>query len=170
MAKDNLVYRELQEQATALKHYHPEWSFSQFGRKIGCSPSFVSRWVTRDQAGLALDDQPRSGRPPKADAAAQQHIVMAAQLPECRTAAAIAAKGSAGINNSKRHYVGLGGAEYSEVLSQLFEPEGNRLFQGAGQYADKGQLQLDNAKPTRLLQTWHTFQPMSPRGLASAFT
>ena len=28
----------------------------------------------------------------KADAAAQQHIVMAAQLPECRTAGAIAAK------------------------------------------------------------------------------
>ena len=39
-----------------------------------------------------LDDQPRSGRPLKADAAAQQHIVMAAQLPDCRTAGAIAAK------------------------------------------------------------------------------
>ena len=32
------------------------------------------------------------GRPPKADAAAQQHIVMAAQLPKCRTAGAVAAK------------------------------------------------------------------------------
>ena len=75
-----------------MQHYHPDWSFSKIGRKIGCSHSFVSRWVRRDQACEALDDQPRSGRPPKADAAAQQHIVMAAQLPECRTAGAIAAK------------------------------------------------------------------------------
>ena len=32
------------------------------------------------------------------------------------------------------------------MLSQLFVLEGNRLFQGAGQWADKWQLQQDNAK------------------------
>lgn len=42
--------------------------------------------------------------------------------------------------------MGLEGAEDIEVLSQFFVPEGNRLFQGAGQYADKWQLQQDNAK------------------------
>ncbi len=269
MAKGILVYRKLREQATTLKQFHPDWSFSQIGKKIGCSPSFVSRWVTRNQAGQALEDQPRSGRPPKADAAAQQHIVMAAQLPECRTAGAIAAKvqqdhqlrlsvqtvrrhlrqnglqhlspvakpmltaqhkhdrlrfsksflrrdktskrrwlntdskifhvhnmgtplrrwckpGARGFAarprssiaahvymgicywgvtklmfvtgthkqaskffnpRSKRRYVGVGGAEYNEVLSQCFVPEGNRLFQGAGHFANKWQLQQDNAKP-----------------------
>ena len=42
--------------------------------------------MKRYQACQALDDKPRSGRPSRADAAAQQHLVMAAQLPECRTA------------------------------------------------------------------------------------
>lgn len=48
--------------------------------------------MRRDQACEPLHDQARSGRPPKADAAAQKHMVMAAKLPECRTAADIAAK------------------------------------------------------------------------------
>ena len=92
MAKGILAYRKLREEATTLQHHHPDWSFSKIGKKIGCSHTFVSRWVRRDLACETLDDQPRSGRPLKADAAAQQHIVMAAQLPECRTAGAIAAK------------------------------------------------------------------------------
>ena len=48
---------------------------------------------------------------------------------------------------SNRLYAGVGGVEYNEVLSQLFVSEGNRLFPGAGQWADKWQLQQDNAKP-----------------------
>ena len=92
MAKGILAYRKLCEEATTLQHHHPDWSFSKIGKKIGCSHAFVSIWVRRDLACEALDDQPRSGRFPKADAATQQHIVMAAQLPECRAAGAIAAK------------------------------------------------------------------------------
>ena len=92
MVQGILAYRKLREEAVILHHYHPDWSFSKISKKIGCSHSFVSRWVRRHQACEALDDQPRSGRPPKADAAAQQHLVMAAQVPECRTAGAIAAK------------------------------------------------------------------------------
>ena len=38
-----------------------------------------------------MEDKARSGRPPKADAAVQQHILETAQLPECNSAAAIAA-------------------------------------------------------------------------------
>ena len=48
---------------------------------------------------------------------------------------------------SNRLYAGVGDVECSQVLSQLFVPEGNRVFQGAGQWADKWQLQQDNAKP-----------------------
>ena len=269
MVQGILAHRKFREEAVTLHHYHPDWSFSKISKKIGCSHSFVSRWVRRHQACEALDDQPRSGRPPKADAAAQQHLVMAAQVPECRTAGAIAAKvqqdhqlklsiptvkrhlrqnglqhlspvvkpmltdrhkldrlrfskaylrrdktskrrwlntdskifhvhnmgtplrrwckpaarGFAarprssiaahvymgicyrGVTKlmfvtgthkqpskfvdpkSKRLYVGVGGLEYHEVLSQLFVPEGNRLFQKAGQWAKKWQLQQDNAKP-----------------------
>ena len=47
----------------------------------------------------------------------------------------------------KRLHTGVGSQEYTEVLSQLFVPEGNRLFQGAGKWADKWQLQQDNARP-----------------------
>ena len=110
MAKGILAYRKLREEATTLQHHHPDWSFSKIGKKIGCSHTFVSRWVRRDLACETLDDQPRSGRPLKADAAAQQHIVMAAQLPECRTAGAIAAKVEQGhqlklsVPTVKRHF------------------------------------------------------------------
>ena len=48
---------------------------------------------------------------------------------------------------TKRLHTGVGSQEYTEVLSQLFVPEGNRLFQGAGKWADKWQLQQDNARP-----------------------
>ncbi|KAL3153558.1 hypothetical protein ABBQ38_011887 [Trebouxia sp. C0009 RCD-2024] len=269
MAKGIVALQKLREQAATLKKYHPDWSFNKIGKKIGCRHSFVSRWVRRDQACEPLHDQSRSGRPPKADAAAQEHIVMAAQLPECRTAADVAAKlqqdqhlsfsvttvkrvlrqhglqhlspvarpmltdshklarvkfakavlrrdktskrrwlntdskifhlhkmgrplrrwcspGARGtvprpkhsiaahvymgicywgvtklmfvtgthkqvskfVNpKSKRLYAGVGSSEYSEVLSQMFVPEDNRLFQQAGQWADKWQLQQDNAKP-----------------------
>ena len=92
MTKGIVATHKLREQAATLKKYHPDWSFSKIGKKIGCSHSFVSRWVSKDQACEPLHDQSRSGRPPKADAAAQEHIVMEAQLPECRTAADVAAK------------------------------------------------------------------------------
>ena len=86
MVQGILAYRKLCEKATNLQHYHPDWSCSKIGKKIRCSHSFVSRWVRRHHAYEALDDLPRSGRLPRADAAAQQHLVMAAQLPQYRTA------------------------------------------------------------------------------------
>ncbi|KAL3147684.1 hypothetical protein ABBQ32_002434 [Trebouxia sp. C0010 RCD-2024] len=92
MAKGIVALQKLREQAATLKKYHPDWSFNKIRKTIGCRHSFVSRWVRRDQACEPLHDQSRSGRPPKADAAAQEHIVMAAQLPECRTAPDVAAK------------------------------------------------------------------------------
>ena len=52
------------------------------------------------------------------------------------------------INPKTKHlHTGVGSQEYTEVLSQLFVPEGNRLFQDAGKWADKWQLQQDNARP-----------------------
>lgn len=71
---------------------HHDWSYSKIARKSGCSHTFVRRWVTRHQQCQGVSDQQRSGRPQKADAAAQKYIFMAAQLPECTSAADIAAK------------------------------------------------------------------------------
>lgn len=80
------------QEAIILKKYHPDWSFSKIGRKIGCSRSFVRRWVERDQAGEPQHDQPRTCRPAKFDFAVQKYIVKAAKLPDCRNATNIAAK------------------------------------------------------------------------------
>lgn len=269
MPKGIASYHNLRQEAAILKRHHPDWSYSKIANKLKCSHTFVSKWVGRDQAFGNVDDKPRSGRPAKADAAAQQQLVMAAQHPECRTAADIAAKSQQdhqqqfststvkrllrnnglqhlppvvkpmltdnhklhrlrfakailrrhktskrrwlntdskvfplhkmgrplrrwckpaargtvarpkhsiaahvymGISywgttklmfmtgthkqsskfvnpKTKRLYAGVGSDEYTEVLSQLFVPEGNRLFQHAGQWADKWQLQQDNAPP-----------------------
>ena len=75
-----------------LKQDHQDWSHSKTGKKIGCSHKFASRWVARRQQGEGVSDLDRSGRPLKADANAQQYIFMAAQLPECSSAADVAAK------------------------------------------------------------------------------
>ncbi|DBA69093.1 TPA: hypothetical protein ACH3X2_013251 [Trebouxia sp. C0005] len=84
--------QELRLKAVHLKQDHQDWSHSKIGKKIGCSHKFVSRWVARHQQDKGVSDQQRSGRPLKADADAQQYIYMAAQLPECSSAADLAAK------------------------------------------------------------------------------
>ena len=269
MPQGILSYHKLRQEAASCKRWNPDWSYSKIAKHLGCSHSFVSRWVDRNKAYGHVDDKPRSGRPPKANAAAHKQLVMAAQHPECRTAADIAAKaerdhqqhfstslvkrvlrkngfqhlspqarpilsaqnmvnrvryarailrrngsskrswlntdskyfhlhkmgtplrrwckaadrGTVGrpkhsiaahvymgisywgvtklkfvtgthkqaskfVNpKTKRLHTGVGSQEYTEVLSQLFVPEGNRLFQGAGKWADKWQLQQDNARP-----------------------
>ena len=52
----------------------------------------VSRWVAIHQQGKAVSDQQSSSRPLKAHADAQEYVYMAAQLPECSSAADVAAK------------------------------------------------------------------------------
>ena len=86
------VLPELCLKAVHLKQDHQGWSYSKVGKQIGCSHKFVSRWVARHQQAKGVSDQQRSGRPLKADADAQQYICMAAQLPECSSAADVAAK------------------------------------------------------------------------------
>ena len=82
---------QLRLKAVHLKQLNPSWSYSKIGKHIGCSHHFVNRWVARHQQSQHVSDKPRPGRPQKADAEAQQHIYMAAQLPECTSAADIAA-------------------------------------------------------------------------------
>ena len=50
------------------------------------------RWVRRCEQPSDVDDHPSSGRPPIANQAAQQRVLEAAQLSDCKTAAGIAAK------------------------------------------------------------------------------
>ena len=71
---------------------HPEWSHRRIAQRLQCSHTFVSKWLARFAHGALLTDSPRSGTPRKAVAAAVQHIVTAAQHPDCRAAADIAAK------------------------------------------------------------------------------
>ena len=47
--------------------------------------------------------------------------------------------------NTGQLYTRVGSLEYTDVLEQLFVPEGNRLFQHAGKWANNWQLQQDNA-------------------------
>jgi transposase len=84
--------QELRLKAVHCKQNHQDWSFSKTAKEIGCSHKFVSRWVARHEQLHSVNDKHRSGRPQKADAAAEQHICMAAQLPECTSAADVAAK------------------------------------------------------------------------------
>ena len=79
-------------QTVHLHQHYPTSSFSVIAKKIGCSHAFVSRWVARHQQLGHVKDKPRSGRPQKADTAAVQHVLMAAQLPECSSAADIVAR------------------------------------------------------------------------------
>ena len=287
MAKGITTHHKLRQEAVILKKHHPDWSFEKIAKKIGCSNAFVSRWVARDQAYGHVADKPRSGRPAKADDAAQKLLVMAAQHPECRTAADIAAKvkqeheldlstssvkrllrqnglqhvspvarpmltdkhkqdrvkfakaiirryktskrrwlnidskifhlhkrgrplkrwcqpaargtvarpkhsitahvymgisihgvtklkfvtgtykqASKFMNpKTKRLYAGVGSDEYREVLSELFVPEGNRLFQHAGQWANNWQLQQDNAPPHKTASNMAYIAAHVPGGL-----
>lgn len=45
------------------------------------------------------------------------------------------------------NHKGVGQEEYGEVLTYLFIPEGMQLFQQAGKWSGKWQLQQDNATP-----------------------
>lgn len=94
MAKSKSISaaRDLRLKAAWVKQLNPNLSFSAIGKRIGCSHAFVSRWSARYEQYGHVDDLPRPGRPPIADEAAQQHVLEAAKLPECRTAADIVAK------------------------------------------------------------------------------
>ena len=84
--------QKLRLKAVHCKQHNQSWSAAKIGKHIGCSGNFVSRWVNRYQQLGSVNDSHRSGRPQKADAAAQEYIFEAAQLPECTSAADIAAK------------------------------------------------------------------------------
>ncbi|DBA98086.1 TPA: hypothetical protein ACH3X1_014707 [Trebouxia sp. C0004] len=59
---------------------------------------------------------------------------------------------------TKRLHTGVGQDEYHAVIQEHWVPEGNRLFQQAGKWADNWQLQQDNAAAARKI--WHTSLPM----------
>ena len=84
--------QERRFEAVALHKHHPDWSLRSIAKKMHCNPQFVSTWVARFEQSGHVKDQPRSGRPHKADAAAVQHVVMTAKLPKCFSAADIAAQ------------------------------------------------------------------------------
>ena len=92
MPQGILSHHKLRQEAASCKRWNPDWSYSKIAKHLGCSHSFVSRWVGRNRAYGHVDDKPRSGRPAKADAAAHKQLVMAAQHPECKIAADTAAK------------------------------------------------------------------------------
>ncbi len=75
-----------------LCQHSPSSSFSAIAEQIGCGHGFVKRWVTRHQQLGHVKDSARSGRPHKATAAAVQHVLMAAQPPECTSTADMAAR------------------------------------------------------------------------------
>lgn len=88
---DHTASERLRIQAVTIKASHPSWSLRDVAQRVGCSPGFVRYWTARDQQLHHVHDHPRSGRPPKADAAAVQHVLETAQLTECRSSADIAA-------------------------------------------------------------------------------
>ena len=65
---------------------------------------------------------------------------------------------------TKRLHAGVGSDEYGEVLSQLFVPEGNRLFQHAGRHANSWQLQQDNAPPHKTASNMACIKANVPGG------
>ena len=106
--------QQLRLKAVHCKQLNPSWSNCKIGKHVGCSHHFVKRWVTRHQQSQHVSDKPRSGRPQKADADAEQHIYMAAQLPECTSAADIAA-------NTER---ALGSKFSSSTVTRLLRKQG----------------------------------------------
>ena len=71
--------QKLRLQAVHCKQHNQSWSASKIGKHIGCSSKFVNRWVERHQQFGSINDKHRSGRPQKADDAAEQYICMAAK-------------------------------------------------------------------------------------------
>lgn len=86
------VSQQLRLRAVHCKQQNQSWSAAKIGKHVGCSGKFVNRWVKRHEQLGSVNDSHRSGRPQKSDAAAEEYIYMAAQLPECTSAADIAAK------------------------------------------------------------------------------
>ena len=66
--------RDLRMRAVWYQKDLPNMSFRRIAKEIGCTRPFVRRWVRRYEQSNNVDDHPRSGRPPIADEAAQQHI------------------------------------------------------------------------------------------------
>ena len=56
---------------------------------------------------------------------------------------------------TKRPYTGLAHQEYNDVFCDHFIPEGNRLFQHAGHWFDKWQMQQDSAGPHKTAAIWY---------------
>ena len=77
--------------AVNTKASNPSWSLRRVAKHVGCSPGFVRKWIARDRESGHVHNSHRSGRPHKADAAAVQHVLEAAQLEECKSSADIAA-------------------------------------------------------------------------------
>ena len=84
--------RHLRMRAVWSQKDHPTMSFKRIATEFGCTQLFVRRWVRRYEQSSNVDDCPRPGKPPIPDEAAQQHVLGASQLLECKTAADIAAK------------------------------------------------------------------------------
>ena len=57
------------------------------------------------------------------------------------------------INPKTKHlHTGVGQAEHNAAIQQHWIPEGNRLFQQAGNWSKSWQLQQDNAPPHKTAQ------------------
>ena len=92
MAKaDHTASERLRLHAVTTKASNPSWSLRRVAKHVGCSHGFVRKWIARDQQLGHVHDSPRSGRAHKADAAAVQHVLTAANLTECKSSADIAA-------------------------------------------------------------------------------
>ena len=101
---DHTASERLRLHAVFTKASNPTWSLRKVAKHVGCSHSFVRMWTARDRESGHVHDRPRSGRPHKADAAAVQHVLEAAQLEECNSSADIAAyiQQQLGLTLSKR--------------------------------------------------------------------
>jgi len=64
---------------------------------------------------------------------------------------------------------GVGQEEYGEVLTDLFIPEGMQLFQQAGKWSGKWQLQQDNAPPHNTVTNMELISDSVPGGLFAAW-
>lgn len=88
---DHTASERLRLHAVTTKASNPSWSLRRVAKHVGCSHGLVKKWTARDRQFGHVHDSPRSGRPHKADAAAVQHVLEAAQLEECKSSADIAA-------------------------------------------------------------------------------
>lgn len=82
--------KERRLEAVTPHMHHPCRSFCAIVWKMHCRHQFVSKWVARCEQCTHVKDQPRPGRPHKADAAAVQQVGLTAELPDCFGAADIA--------------------------------------------------------------------------------